>query len=103
MLEHLRVGAVVRRKQRFEDLLTLVRQLPPQDPVVRRLGRPDPLVGGLEKSQAIGDRNEKERVVAHLYEELHVDLFVGEVRVRLRPLAGGVLVTEPERTADRLL
>ncbi len=45
---------------------------------------PDALVGRFEEALPLGHGDEKERVVAHLDEELGVDLVVGEVRVRLR-------------------
>jgi hypothetical protein len=55
----------------------------------------------LEERHALVRRDEEERVVAHLDEELRVDLVVRQVRVR-RDLRPALALPEAERAADRL-
>ena len=88
VLEHLGVRPAVRRQQRLEDLLALVRELAREDPARwaarwrRRACSPLPAA-----APALGHRDEKERVVADLDRELGVNLVVGQMRVRVGPLA----------------
>ena len=70
------------------------RSCPRSDPVVRRLVH-DAAEERLQQLAALGDREEEERVVPHLHEELGVDLIVRQVRVGVRLLGRPRLSRKP--------
>ncbi len=102
--QHLLERTVVSAEQRLEHLTALVRELAAQHPRRRRLLRAGVGVHALEQALALGTRQQKQRMIAHLDEQPRVDVLLGQVRVALlaREHRARALAAEADRAAHRL-